>query len=203
VVGDRVGPGITRTQQAREASPVASANRASGESPTTLVMGTGALLGLGVDLDQCGVDVQDDRVFPLVAPDRRHTSRVPLRRLRLFPLSSQARSRGRSGTPSSPTASTRTGPLPPAGTRCRHSSHHPGQHQHRLDEHLARSCSGILSPEAGWMKRAYFRVPTGRQMPQERASRHGQPPGHRQMPQRGDACCYRAFCKCPSGLGTG
>ena len=129
---------------------------------------------------------------------------APRRRPRPARRVSEARSRGRSATPSSPTASNRRGPLGRGGARCRRRSH--------LHRRASASTGRAPCPDrgaasarrgAGSEKRAHFRVPTGRQRPQARAVRHDPPPGHRQMPQPGDACCYRAFRKCPSGWGLG
>ena len=62
VVGHRVGAGVARTQQSRErlAGGIGEAEHRV-EAPAALVVRARALLGLGVDLDERRVDVEDHR----------------------------------------------------------------------------------------------------------------------------------------------
>ena len=188
MVGHLVGPGVARTQQPRErlAGGIREAEHRV-EAPSALVVRARALLGLGVDLDERGIDVEDHRRRspwwrPNVATPRRALRRTP----RPARPSCQVRSRGRPGTRSSPTGSARRGPLGRGGARCRRSS----RHHRRASASTGRApCPdrGAASARraAGSEKRAHFRVPTGRQRPEERAVQHGPPPGHRRMPQPG------------------
>ena len=68
-------PALPGRSIAASISPVGSAKQNIGWKPKPALVGRGGLLlVLGVDVDQRGVDVEDDRVAPVVADERDHTS---------------------------------------------------------------------------------------------------------------------------------
>jgi len=74
VVGDGVGSGVARTEDPRQrlAGGIGEAEHRV-EAEPALVGGGRLVLAVGMDLDQRGVDIEDDRVLPGGAEDRAQT----------------------------------------------------------------------------------------------------------------------------------
>ena len=105
VISDGVRSGVARAKDPREclAGGISEAEHRM-EAVATLVVGSGAFLVLGVDLDERGVDVEDNRVFsfeqPRLVPDlladlgQRRAEVIPRRRTDLVEGAEHRRVRG-------------------------------------------------------------------------------------------------------------
>ena len=131
------------------------------EPQPALVVRARPLLGLGVDLDERGVDVEDTGAVPVVAAERRHTSGAPRRTPRpRASLTSGVISWKVRNTVESDGAEPKRSAWARRCSMSAQLSPPPASISSDWTSTLPRSCSGSAHPKRDREKRAHLRAPT-------------------------------------------